>query len=71
MICPKCDSKDVYVSHTYSTGGGGASMQRRVCETCHAVLVTETVIVGVNPRRGQGAYSLAKRRAERTDEGLS
>lgn len=67
MNCPRCDSKNVYVSHSYSTGNDGSCTQRRVCSDCSAVITTTTVIVNVNPKRGEGAYSLAKKKARSSE----
>lgn len=60
MRCPKCNHPKTYVENSYSAGESG-STQRRVCESCGAVLVCVTTLVSVNPPRGQGAYSLAKK----------
>ena len=60
MRCPECNSNKIYVENSYSAGKIG-STQRRVCTNCGAVLVCMTTLVSVNPPRGEGAYSLAKR----------
>jgi transcriptional regulator NrdR family protein len=71
MKCPKCDSKNVYVINAYSAGPAG-TVQRRKCADCGATITTQVVVLSIEPKRGEGAYSVAKRlRAERPrdDEG--
>ena len=57
MNCPKC-GKQMKVTHTYPVRGQGAT-HRREC-TCGTVVTTKTVVVNINPGKGEGAFSLAK-----------
>lgn len=63
MKCPKCGA-ELMVRQTYKAGDD-AVVRNLVCtgKLCAAVVVTQTslVLVTVNPARGQGAYSLAKK----------
>lgn len=60
MKCPNCNSKNVYVTHSYSAGTEG-STQRRECRDCDMIFTTATVILTMNPRRGEGASAVADR----------
>lgn len=59
MKCPKCGSRNVYVKMTYSAGTAG-NVQTRKCEDCGATMTTQTVVLSIEPKRGEGAYSVAK-----------
>jgi hypothetical protein len=59
MNCPKCASRNIKVTHSYSTEGG--TVQRRLCQDCLSVLTTQVVLLNIDPPRGEGASSLAKR----------
>lgn len=59
MNCPRCGSP-TKVSHSYADAHGVT--QRRVCDGCGVVLVAETTIVAVDPKRGQGAAARARQR---------
>lgn len=59
MRCEKCHSK-LKVTNTYTVPEG--HVQRRECPKCDTVLVTETKVVSINPKWGQGATALASQR---------
>ena len=63
ILCPKCGSDALRVTNTYGVSQG--SFQKRVCENCEVVIVTQVVIVCVDPTFGNGAYSLAKKAKEK------
>lgn len=67
MKCPECGGGNIYVANTYSGGAEGGT-QRRVCDDCGAVLVCVTRLIEVNPPRGRGASSLAKRMKKASEE---
>ena len=60
MNCPVCQSA-MRVTNTYAADQGG-KMQRLCCtnQKCNTVAVAQTLIVLVNPPRGQGASTLAR-----------
>lgn len=60
MRCPKCKSKNAYVSNTFSAGDAG-SVQRRICDDCGAVFTTAVILMNVDPPLGQGAKAIASR----------
>lgn len=60
MNCPKCGSKNLTVTNSYSVSE--CVFQRRVCSDCNTVLTTQVIVVNVDPPRGQGASSLARNR---------
>lgn len=49
----------MHVTHSYSIEQGRT--HRRECESCHLVVTTQTVVVFVDPKYGEGAAALAKR----------
>lgn len=59
MNCPKCNSQNTTVTNSYKTDGG--TVQRRICNDCMCVFTTQVLILNVDPPRGEGAYSLAKK----------
>ena len=64
--CPKenCDGKLV-VTQTYATEEQG-SFQRAYCSKCLVSVTLQTVctVLYVDPKRGEGAYAMAKRAGE-------
>lgn len=63
MKCPKC-GQTMRVTHSYKAGASG-STQRLECSQakCGTVGVTQTVLVAINPKHGEGAYSAARKLA--------
>lgn len=59
MNCPKCGSRNLTVTNSYSVSA--CVFQRRVCLDCNAVITTQVIVVNVDPPKGQGASSLARR----------
>lgn len=70
MKCPKCKSSKIYVENTYSAGDAGYT-QRRVCNNCGAVLTFVSAMVNVDPAKGEGAFSLAKKMKKASEEASS
>lgn len=60
MICPACQKTKVKVTHTYS-GVPGKVAQRGWCPGCGTTYTVACTVMHVDPRRGQGAQSVAKR----------
>jgi hypothetical protein len=58
-IAKGCDGQ-LKVTNTYS-GGERGKAQRRQCEKCGLVVVTQTLILHVDPQHGQGAAAVARR----------
>lgn len=59
MNCPRCGGR-TRVTHSYTIEHG--KTQRRECEDCHTVVTTQTVVVCIDPKYGQGAAALARKR---------
>lgn len=57
MICPKCGNQ-MEITHTF-TAGEHAKTQRLECKKCNMVGTAQTILVNVNPDRGEGAKALA------------
>ena len=60
MDCPKCKTGVMEVTNTYSCGERGM-MQRLVCNQCSAVGTAQNSLINVDPKRGEGAFALAKK----------
>lgn len=62
MRCPKCNSAKMNVTNTYAVNET-VKTQRWACGDCGAKIVTKvvTTVEAINPRRGQGASTLAER----------
>lgn len=65
MNCPKCDDK-LKVRQVY-TAGSIAKTIRAECVTCDKVYTLVTFLVGEAEERGQGAFALAKKLAQRNE----
>jgi transcriptional regulator NrdR family protein len=59
--CPAkdCDG-ELRVTNTYRAGERGLT-QRRQCLKCGIVATTQTVVIFVDPKPGQGASAVARR----------
>jgi len=64
MKCPKCGSRNVYTTKTYSSGPSG-NVSDRKCMDCGTKIVCQTRIVAVDPKYGEGAYSIAKQKSDK------
>ena len=61
MKCLKCQA-NIKVTNTYIIPEG--SVHRCVCPDCDTVYTAETLISCTDPKRGEGAMAIAKKRRE-------
>lgn len=64
MKCPGCGSLSVYTTNTYPVSDF-MRLQRRLCKSCNKALTVKVTeeIIHFDPKRGQGAESIAKNKA--------
>ena len=68
MRCQKCGHPKLKITHVYR-GGESVKIQRAACPKCFTVHTLQTVVTDVDPTRGQGAATVARKMREQTKEG--
>lgn len=70
MKCPKCQIGDLLARNTYSGSNSGVTRKRK-CSNCGTVFTTQELVVHVTPRKGQGAFNLARHLQQSGDSRLT
>lgn len=59
MICPKCLTGKIKITHTH-TPGPGVKVQNGRCQQCKIIVTITCLVEHIMPLRGQGAAAVAR-----------